>query len=75
MVGAEDLGEEGPEGDQGCEYPVAEPDTVFLQDAFDRGRVEQVVEGELGRVAKLINLAGNPVARTLGHRWPPWSQT
>ena len=38
MVGAEDLGEKGPEGDQGREDPVAEADLIILQDAPQRKR-------------------------------------
>ena len=71
MVEAEDLGQEGPERHQRTEDAVTEADLVFIQDLVDGGRVEQVVKRELGCVAELIDLLGNPTARTLGHSWPP----
>jgi phosphopantothenate synthetase len=71
MVEAEDLGQEGPERHQRTEDAVTEADLVFVQNLVDGGRVEQVVKRELGRVAELIDLLGNPTARTLGHGWPP----
>ena len=71
MVEAEDLGQEGPERHQRTEDAVTEADLVFVQDLVDGGRVEQVVKRELGRVAELIDLLGNPTARILGHSRHP----
>jgi hypothetical protein len=72
MVGAEDLGQGGPGGDQRGEDPVAGSDVILLQDVRDGVRFEQVGKGELGRVAKGLDLVVDPTACTLGHGWPAW---
>jgi hypothetical protein len=60
MVQAQDLRPERPEGDQGGKDPLAEGDTVGLQDLGHRFGLDQIVERKVRSVPQFLNLAGNP---------------
>jgi hypothetical protein len=72
MIGAEDLGEEGPEDDQGREDALAESKALLPDGLLDQGGIQQVGEGDLlGRLAEEMDRVAEPLAGTLAQGWPP----
>jgi hypothetical protein len=75
-VGAEDLGEEDPEGDQGAEQALAEGDALVVEGLLDLLGREQVGEGQAGDlgevVAQAAGLAGRAREDSMSQGWPPW---
>ena len=71
VIGVQDLGEEGTEGQERGEDRVVVFDPLRGQGLLDHRLAEDLVEGESLRRIEGIPLAGNLSACSLGHGWSP----